>query len=726
MSTYGRRRAFGQHFLKDAGVVRSIVDRVLDSGLKTKASRWIEIGPGEGALTTPVLKSLPDDVALTLIEKDRSIATEWALRAQVESRLSVLSADFLDLDDSQWMSEGQMFVFSNLPYSSGTRIFTSLCGHVARIPRMVLMFQAEVARRIRADPSTADRGSLSLYAQNLFAVEKALLVKPNAFSPPPRVDSEVIELIRRDEPLIPESQTTPERDRAWQALIKKAFSHRRKMIRGVFSKDPVWGEALERCGLDGKMRAEELDFSQWRRWFVEATSKLGLLLVAFANPATAQFFDNKGYGPRSMALGGALAADGAHGLSLFHQPALVVPLNGPEGKSSLEFTVGLQYSKPSLEGQSGIVVENTTTGDSLVEGGRAEPPTKSIVGQLIGFNWLAYPKLWKLSFGATAFLPLSPVATIDTGETYLPEYFLERSRSQKPVFFVGAAVEPIEELRLGFAFQTLYQIDTGASLYLQTDPTKPSSIRFEADLKLKPAPLFGAHYRFGSDKRWSTGLVIRLPARSEASIDLASAVRVFGSAGSPFVFRLNALSGFYEQPFSAEWGWKLIEPDFGASFLEVDYQRWSAVRSPIMTVRNPATETCENPTYCPLTVSPGVDGSAPFRDIVILRAGQEWAVSERTALRLGYSFRQKVLKWLPVDGDQNLIDADRHQIGAGASFSRSEFFGHAIAWTIEAGAFVEFLQSGEVKKSSTTEIGAPGYAFGGKIWGLGVSLNWVL
>lgn len=279
MATQGRRRALGQHFLKDKGIANAIAQAVLKEAARYHCQGLLEIGPGKGAITLPLLQKLKEDsqgssISLKhflLIERDGRLAQNSEY-SQNESTfpLSIEVGDFLTLPEERWLKIQPLAVVSNLPYSAGTAILDRLARHVGQIPVMVLMFQAEVARRLRALSGTKERGSLSVWIQNRWDVEKLLLVPPGAFSPPPEVQSEVVILRRREKPWIqvsPHGPDSPSQDSKtealWEEMLRASFAHRRKMLRSMFP----WQNALELCGIDGRKRAEALDWSEWDRLF---------------------------------------------------------------------------------------------------------------------------------------------------------------------------------------------------------------------------------------------------------------------------------------------------------------------------------------------------------------------------------------------------------------------------------------------------------------------------
>lgn len=279
-----RRRAFGQHFLRDQKVIDRIVATTFEYVEKHSARSLLEIGPGKGAITHPLLgaaKSAPTLERVLIVEKDRNLAAEWVDQTRDSSRVEILEADFLRVDSAFYLGRGPLIVVSNLPYSSGTAILQEVARFPAEIPAMVLMFQAEVAARLRAVPREKAWGSLGLWIQNRWDVKKLLAVPPSAFIPPPEVNSEVVVLEARSTlrvpcPPCPNPEFTEKWLSAWETnwekLIRIPFLHRRKMLRSGLPKGSIWKEALEAAGIDGTRRAEDLEWSDWEKWLTEVQS----------------------------------------------------------------------------------------------------------------------------------------------------------------------------------------------------------------------------------------------------------------------------------------------------------------------------------------------------------------------------------------------------------------------------------------------------------------------
>jgi 16S rRNA (adenine1518-N6/adenine1519-N6)-dimethyltransferase len=287
MSTYGKRRALGQHFLKDLGVIQKIVGKTLEEAVLNQCTVLLEIGPGKGALTLPLLESLKTQglhqknsvQRLLIVEKDEGFAEFWVAHgrsnwsAGADLTLTVQKGDFMDLPENLLFGHGKMGVVSNLPYSAGTAILNRLARQGATIPFMILMFQAEVAQRLRAEEATKGRGSLSVWIQNLWNVNHFLDVHPKAFLPPPEVNSEVLCFQRRSSPRV-DGTTDPEGERLWETLLKTCFAQKRKMLRSILNSQRVWQNTLELSGVDGTKRAEALQWQEWNQLFQAAKQNL--------------------------------------------------------------------------------------------------------------------------------------------------------------------------------------------------------------------------------------------------------------------------------------------------------------------------------------------------------------------------------------------------------------------------------------------------------------------
>ena len=234
------RKRFGQHFLTDGAVVSAIVAAIDPR----PGQALIEIGPGLGAMTDPLVEC---SGRLTVIELDRDLA----LRLRRRPELTVIEADVLKVDFCALaQAQGQKLrVVGNLPYNISTPILFHLLAAVEHVLDQHFMLQREVVQRMAAAPGNKDYGRLSVMLQWRYRIEAVLGVPPQAFDPPPRVDSAVVRML----PLPPRQDVDAG---LLGELVRVAFSQRRKLLRHTL------GRWLAQRGFAGpfdlQRRAEEV------------------------------------------------------------------------------------------------------------------------------------------------------------------------------------------------------------------------------------------------------------------------------------------------------------------------------------------------------------------------------------------------------------------------------------------------------------------------------------
>lgn len=254
------RKRFGQHFLHDAGVLARIVAAIAPR----TDDRLVEIGPGEGALTFPLLRAAGK---LTAIELDRDLIEPLRARAQGLGELAIVNADVLTVDFSKLaagtpvhagtsrppMAAGALLrIVGNLPYNISTPILFHCLEHAAAIADMHFMLQKEVVDRMAAAPGSKTYGRLSVMLQLRCTVEPLLRVPPGAFRPPPKVDSAVVRLV----PL--PASALPDADLALiEKLVRAAFGQRRKTLSNALS-EFASAKQIDAAGIDPRARAEQL------------------------------------------------------------------------------------------------------------------------------------------------------------------------------------------------------------------------------------------------------------------------------------------------------------------------------------------------------------------------------------------------------------------------------------------------------------------------------------
>ena len=239
------RKRFGQHFLHDPGTLKRIIDAI--DPLPGEAI--VEIGPGEGALTAPLLQRAG---RLTAIEIDRDLAKRLADRFAGD-RLTLICADALDYDFSAFAPGVRLA--GNLPYHISTPLLFHLARYAGRVRDMHFMLQLEVVDRMVARPSTPDYGRLSVMLQVRFRMKKLFRVAAGAFRPPPKVESAVVRLT-------PLAEAPEAEQKQFENLVRRAFSARRKTLRNAL---PLAAADYANLGIDPQLRPENLSPADYLR-----------------------------------------------------------------------------------------------------------------------------------------------------------------------------------------------------------------------------------------------------------------------------------------------------------------------------------------------------------------------------------------------------------------------------------------------------------------------------
>lgn len=243
------KKQFGQHFLTD----QHIIDRIVRAIAPKPDDVMIEIGPGPGALTSPLMTYLNH---LHAVEIDRDLAaalrTRFAMAKFTLHEQDVLSFDFAALS-------GRFRCVGNLPYNISTPFLFHLENYADDLIDATFMLQKEVVDRMVAAPGTADYGRLSVMLQYRFAMTLCFDVPPTAFTPPPKVDSAIVRMIP-----LPATRLRAQDDSRFKAIVTAGFGQRRKTL-GNTLKPFMTAAQIEACGIDPKRRAETLGVEEFVR-----------------------------------------------------------------------------------------------------------------------------------------------------------------------------------------------------------------------------------------------------------------------------------------------------------------------------------------------------------------------------------------------------------------------------------------------------------------------------
>ena len=239
------KKSLGQHFLHDRGVVDKLV-MAIDP---RPGDRIVEIGPGQGALTFPLLDR---HGALTAIEFDRDLLEPLTAAAKSHGELALINSDVMNVDFTA-LADGIPFrLVGNLPYNLSSPILFHALDHAAVVRDMHFMLQKEVVDRMAAGPGSKVYGRLSVMLQAYCTVTALFMVPPGAFRPPPKVDSAVVRLVPH-----PPGQIGIDNPRRFADIVRAAFGQRRKTLRNALS-SVCTAEEIVRAGIDPQSRAEQL------------------------------------------------------------------------------------------------------------------------------------------------------------------------------------------------------------------------------------------------------------------------------------------------------------------------------------------------------------------------------------------------------------------------------------------------------------------------------------
>ena len=257
------KKHLGQHFLTDESVAKRIADALTENGY----DHVLEIGPGMGVLTKYLLEKKPK---VTVMELDydsvaylkESFPLEHIKLDTSKEKFSIIEGDFLKQDINKIFNNEQLAIIGNFPYNISSQILFRAIENREFIPEFSGMFQKEVAKRIAEKEGSKVYGILSVLTQAFFDVEYLFTVPPTVFNPPPKVDSGVIRLIRK------ENYTLPVDEKLFFRVVKMSFNQRRKMLRGSLKsfnlsdslkEDPIFA-----------MRPEQLSVQE----FINLTAKI--------------------------------------------------------------------------------------------------------------------------------------------------------------------------------------------------------------------------------------------------------------------------------------------------------------------------------------------------------------------------------------------------------------------------------------------------------------------
>ena len=247
------KHSWGQNFLSDEGVLQ----RIADEALLRPGEPCVELGPGLGHLTHYLLAT---GAKVTAVERDRDMAE--ALRRQNFEGLTLVEGNAADVDFARVAGADQVVVVGNLPYHLSSPILFQVLDQSAHVTRAVFTLQKEVVERLTTEPGERESGVLTVMLGLRYALAYVFEVPAHFFHPPPKVDSAVLKLTRRPQPL------AEVKDEArFRKVVKAAFAQRRKTLSNSLKTEKTlnadWGAALGKAGIDGQRRAETLSIEEF-------------------------------------------------------------------------------------------------------------------------------------------------------------------------------------------------------------------------------------------------------------------------------------------------------------------------------------------------------------------------------------------------------------------------------------------------------------------------------
>ena len=254
------RKRFGQHFLVDSGIIHAIVRSIEPD----PQDAVIEIGPGLGAMTRPLLASLNE---MSVVELDRDLVKRW--RTESHKNLTIHEADALKFDFLSWAknardqiqasnSQAKVKIVGNLPYNISSPLLFHLMDAVDYVDEQVFMLQAEVIERMVAQHGDSEYSRLSVMLQSRYHLENVLDVPPDAFDPPPKVNSAVVKMIPRVD-----LKLTASEYESLTSLVSMAFAQRRKVLRNNLS---AVKERLDLSDDTLALRAQDISVEDYITW----------------------------------------------------------------------------------------------------------------------------------------------------------------------------------------------------------------------------------------------------------------------------------------------------------------------------------------------------------------------------------------------------------------------------------------------------------------------------
>jgi long-chain fatty acid transport protein len=462
---------------------------------------------------------------------------------------------------------------------------------------------------------------------------------------------------------------------------------------------------------------------RFRFLFVLFTS-FSILLAE--NSSRANVGEMFGFGSQSFGLAGAGSALGQSVSAAYHNPAA---LAADDSGARFKISYAFMYVQPTFTPISNVVTQNSFIADGLSIS-NVDMNYKPTVGQELGFSYRLFPDFANITVGLITFLPFNQIAFMDTGEAYVPEYILYRARTQRPQVEMALGAQLGKGFHAGAGAHMAFSLTGNGAVFLNTQSGTASSMRFTSSLTPKLAPYFGLYYA-PKDSILSLASVFRMPVASDSNFTFRSSARVFGPL--PGVdFNFLAVSALFYDPMALELGGTVQALSWLRLVAQLDYQVWNQFQAPALLITQPQSTAIGTASF---PISAGSVPAFKYLNIVVPRAGAEFALSEKSTVRVGYYYRPSMIDGIPT-GAGNYLDPAKHALNLGYGLKLPHFLTLENPVQIDFNLTYQLLVGFHVTKTPGNEandgsaasladqkIGAPGYDVGGNLFGGGVSLS---
>lgn len=428
---------------------------------------------------------------------------------------------------------------------------------------------------------------------------------------------------------------------------------------------------------------------------------ISLSFLLFQTPAIwARVGDTYGLGSIAGGLANSSNADPEGAFSSYLNPASLAI----ERTKKFELGIGYLFIQPNFKSISNITIQTPEFNDvSTNQTGTTSTDAASVLGQLIGFRASPWKDLWNLSVGFVAFIPLNHLATLDTGDAFLPQYALFRANGQTPEIDFGLGVRPWEHVLLGAGFHMAFSSESTAQLVIKTETEKASHLRFQTQVDPALCPYVSVTTLWGDEKPWVTALNLKFPKTYSTTLRVdANAEALSGLLGLGLDFRSNG--NFMYDPMIVEAAVKIPYSTAAELTFALSYEAWGAFESPALDVQQNSG----------LEIAPSRNPSADTGNIFVPKIGHTFHFSEWN-LRMGYQFRDTIFKDPIAKDNGNLLDPPKHTLAVGAGTKLGN-------WKLDAHFHFTYLVTQTISKSETF-IGGPSYEAGGSLLGGGITAS---